>query len=914
VPPPFPPPPFPPPPCRPRARRPCARRSRSRRPCARRNRDDGGTREGRPAEAGLRGRRRTEAASRRQTTSREADRASEAGGDDSQFTKSRRHHPDCANRADSDRGSGPAEARRAKRGPAEARRAKRGPAEARCARGPADTRCPSAAPPKPAAPSAAQPTPAAPSAAEAAAKPAAKPAPLPPLARADEVAAVVAADHMDPFGFLGMHALTDDAVVVRVFLPRATAVAVVDGETGRIACTLERVHEAGLFVGAIRGRSAPFAYRLRVDSGDRQVEQEDPYRFPTIIGQVDEHLLGEGKHLRSFDVLGARVMQVAGVSGVAFAVWAPDAARVAVLGDFNGWDGRCHGMRRHHASGLWDIFLPGVAAGGPYKYEIKTAPGAQPLERPDPCAFQAERWPGTASLVATKGVFRWTDAEWVRQRAVRAGLDRPMSIYEIHLGSWRRVPEEDSRWLTYRELAETLPAYVADMGFTHVELMPVAEYDHDGSWGYAPHAPYAPTGRFGGPDDLRLLIDRLHAVGVGVILDWVPTQFADAPGSFGNFDGKPLYEHPDPRQQRHARSQLYIYDYGRPQVANYLIANALYWIDQFHIDGLRIGNLAPILYLDYDRGPGEWTHNRFGGHENLEAIDFLRRFNDIVHTEYPGVVTIADEMSEWPMVSRPTLLGGLGFTYKWNHRLLGDIFRYFGRQPIHRKYYHDELTHAPSYVFAEHHVTPLSHDLIVQGRGPLISRMPGSWWDRFAHLRLLYAYLFAQPGKKLMFMGDELAQWREWNHDMSLDWHHQDDAMHRGVQNLVRDLNALYTSESALHRLDCDAAGFEWIDANDTDQSVLSFLRFDREGGRMAAVVCNFTPVVRRGYRVGVPAGGRWIEALNTDAESYGGSNVGNDGGVDAWEEGMHGRPFSLSLTLPPYSAVVMVGSASPPA
>ena len=762
---------------------------------------------------------------------------------------------------------------------------------------------------KPTAPAPAAPKPAAP--APAVAKPAAPkatpPKPLPPLADAAQVAAVVQADHADPFGFLGMHKLTDDALVVRAFLPQATAAAVVDAASGREVAKLESLDAAGFYAGAIRDRAAPFAYRLKLQTADGPVEVGDAYRFPPVVDAATAAGLAAGDFWRSYKVLGAQVTTVDGVAGVSFAVWAPDAARVSVVGDFNGWDGRRHGMRLHHDCGVWDIFIPGVKPGAHYKYEIKTAPGAQPMEKPDPCGFQAERWPGSASLVCDLNTYRWNDAAWMKSRAARGEREAPISVYEVHPGSWRRVPEEDARWQNYREMAETLPDYVRELGFTHVQFMPLSEHDFEGSWGYHPTALYAPTGRYGSPDDLRYLIDTLHQAGIGVILDWVPTQFADEPNGFGAFDGAVLYEHPDPQQQRHARSGLFAYDYGRPQVSNFLIANALYWIDRFHVDGLRVGDLSPILYLDYDRGPGEWSHNRFGGHENLEAVDFLRRLNEVVYAEQPGAFTIAEETSAWPMVSRPTFLGGLGFGYVWNRRVIDEILHYLGRQPIHRKYYHEELTHGPAYMFQENYMTALSHELVVHGRGPLIARMPGNHWDKFAHLRLFYVLLFMNPGKKLVFMGDEFAQWREWNHEMSLDWHLLDDPLHRGVHTLISDLNALYASVPALHELDGEPEGFEWIDCNDTEQSVLSWLRFDRQRERVVAAVCNFTPVVRRDYRIGVPAGGRWLEALNTDSERYGGGNVGNAGGVDTMEEGAHGRPFSLGLTLPPYAAVVLV-------
>lgn len=745
------------------------------------------------------------------------------------------------------------------------------------------------------------------------AKAAPPPRPSLPLIEADDVAALVSADHKDPFGCLGMHQLADGTSVVRAFLPQATTASVIDVEGEREVASLDRIHDAGVFAGAIGGKRAPFPYRLRVTTVDGERIVDDAYRFPPLLRDSEARLLADGQHLRSFKTLGAQCTAVEGVKGVAFAVWAPNAARVAVIGDFNDWDGRCHGMRRRQECGVWEIFVPGADAGDFYKFEIKAAPGGLPFEKADPCAFRAERWPGTASIVCDLGRYRWRDREWMQRRAATGGRDAPISIYEVHLGSWRRVPEEGGRWLTYRELAEQLPAYVKGLGFTHVQLLPVAEHDFDGSLGYHPTALFAPTDRYGTPDDFRFLVDSLHQAGIGVILDWTATGFADAPepGSLAGFDGVALYEHPDPQQQRLRRSQLLMWDYGRPQVSNHLLANALFWLELYHIDALRLGDLAPILYLDYDRGPGEWTHNRFGGHENLEAVDFLRRLNEVVYAEQSDAFTIAEETSGWPMVSRPTFLGGLGFGYTPNPRWLQETLRYFGRSPIHRKYYQDELTHGPSYAFQENRVLAFSHDLVAHGSGPLISRMPGNHWDKFAHLRLLYAYMFAQPGKKQLFMGDEFAQWREWNPEVSLDWHLADEAFHGGIQAVVRDLNRLYAATPALHERDCEAEGFEWIDANDTEQSVISWLRFARDRSHPVAAVCNFTPVVRREYRVGVPEGGFWEEAFNSDAERYNGSNVGNAGGVVAADEFVHGRPHSLSLTLPPYSAVLLVHKGS---
>lgn len=792
-------------------------------------------------------------------------------------------------------------------GPSSAASARSAPAApAAPARTPA--RSEAASPPPPAEPSQ-------PAATSKSAPASSAPGPLPPLADEAAIWATVNADHRDPFGFLGMHRLTAKALVVRVFLPGAQRVAVVDAREGGTVTALDRLHDDGLFAGAITGRSTAFRYRLRVlgEDGD-EAEVEDPYCFPPILTETDADRLADGSHRRGYRKLGAHPVSLDGVPGVTFAVWAPNAFRVAVVGDFNDWDGRRHGMRLRHECGVWEIFIPHAETGQFYKYEIKAVPNSLPLLRADPVAFRAERWPGTASVVADLGAYTWGDQAWMSGRGDRHRHDAPLAIYEVHLGSWRRKPEDGARWLSYREMAEELPRYVKEMGFTHVELLPVAEFNFDGSLGYHPIALFAPTNRFGDPDDLRLLIDRCHQEGIGVILNWVAVEFPDDPQAPGQFDGAALYEHPDPKQQRHPHANTLMYDYGRPGVAAYLLGNALFWLDQYHVDGLRLDGLAAILYLDYGRAAGEWSRNRFGGHENLEAIDFVRHLNEAVYTEEPGAFTIAEEESGWPMVSRPTFLGGLGFGYKWNEVWLHETLRYMARPPIHKRYYHEELTHGPAYAFQENHVIALSHDQVTGGKGPLIGRMPGMIWDKFANLRLYYAMVYTQPAKKLVFMGNEFAPWHEWSHELSLDWHLLEDPLHKGVQLLVGDLNRAYVGIPALHEGDCEESGFAWIDANDTDQSVISYLRFAKDGVGVAAVVCNFTPVVRSGYRIGVPSHGYYAERINTDSARYGGSNAGNEGGMWAEEVPMHGRPCSLTLTLPPFAAVVLERTDAPPA
>lgn len=733
------------------------------------------------------------------------------------------------------------------------------------------------------------------------------PLPREALAGAHDVAAVLSADHRDPFAFFGMHKVgADESLVVRALLPGSESVAVVDAASGAVAATLDKVHEAGLFAGVVPGRRERFAYRLRSRTADGEAELEDPYRFPPVLPEEDAHLLAEGSHLRSYARLGAHPMTIDGIDGIAFAVWAPHAARVAVIGEFNGWDGRRHGMRLRHECGVWEIFLPGVRPGQLYKYEIKAAGGALLTDKCDPYAFCVEKSPGSAAIVHDLADYAWADQEWMASRAQRNGEDAPIAIYEVHLPSWRRKPEEGHRWLSYRELADELVDYVRDMGFTHIELLPVTEFDFDGSLGYQPFALFAPTSRWGSPDDFRLLVDRCHQAGIGVIADWVPFHFSDDPHGLRLFDGTHLYEQPDPRQRRHPGWNTLIYDYGRREVSNFLVSNALFWLDQYHIDALRVPAVTSMLYLDYGRSRGEWTPNRHGGHENLDAIEVLRRINEAVRTHEPGTFTIAEESSAWPNISHPAPLGGLGFGYRWNLNWVRDMLRYASRNPVHRKYYHEELISGPATAFHERHILPLSHEEVSAAHGSLLRRMPGDRWQRFANLRLLYALLYTHPGKKLLFMGQEFAPEREWNPEISLDWHLLDDPMHAGVQHLVRDLNALYRSTPALHARDCEADGFEWIDANDTEQSVISFVRKDGSGTGSVVVVCNFTPVVRHDYRIGVPADGHFVESLNTDAARYGGGNVGNCGGVDADAEPAHGRPFSLRLRLPPFAAVVL--------
>jgi len=734
---------------------------------------------------------------------------------------------------------------------------------------------------------------------------------LSPLIDADAAAAIVTGDHGDPFAVLGMHdsgrenGAKTDGVVVRVFHPEAEAVAVVDAGDETVRLALDRVHEGGLFAGRLEG-VAPFPYRLIFTSDDGQWTADDPYRFPSLFDEDALRTLSSRAHPRVDTLLGAHLVEASGLRGVRFAVWAPNARRVSVVGPFNQWDGRRHPMRRHPSCGIWEIFLPGLGPGTLYKYEIKSRDGNVLPLKADPYAFQSEPPPATASVVFDIGRDSLRDAAWDERRAALARRDAPISIYEVHLGSWRRRGDAGGGYLTYGELADQLIPYVRDLGFTHIELLPVSEYPFDGSWGYQPTGLYAPTRRYGTPHEFRTFVQRCHEADIGVIIDWVAGHFPTDSHGLAAFDGTALYEHADPRQGRHRDWDTLIYNYGRHEVSRFLISNALFWIARYGIDALRVDAVASMLYLDYSRDPGDWVPNRYGGRENLEAIDFLRGMNEAVYASADGAFTVAEESTAWPMVSRPAHLGGLGFGYKWNMGWMHDTLHYMSKDPIHRKHHHDSLTFGLLYAFTENFVLPLSHDEVVHGKGSLLGKMPGDRWQKFANLRAYLAFMWTMPGKKLLFMGGEFAQEREWNHDIGLDWHLLDDPAHAGMLSLVRDLNGLYRAVRALHELDCEAEGFEWIDCHDSEQSVISYLRKGRSGEGGAVVVCNFTPVIRHGYRVGVPWRGTYLERLNTDSARYGGSDVGNLGAARADEQPMHGRPHSLCLTLPPLATLVL--------
>jgi len=644
---------------------------------------------------------------------------------------------------------------------------------------------------------------------------------------------------------------------------------------------------------------------LRTSSGGIQHEFEDIYRFPPVLGELDIHLLVEGNHLASYQKLGAHLFVHEGVEGVAFALWAPNARRVSVVGDFNAWDGRRMPMRRREGTGLWELFVPGLRPGCLYKYEILGADGQLLPLKADPQAEQSERPPGTASVIAHPSRHVWHDGTWMAERWRRNDREAPIAIYEVHLGSWRRNLAEQGRYLTYRELADQLVPYVRDMGFTHIEAMPLAEYPFDGSWGYQPISLFAPTSRYGTPDDFRSFVEACHNAGLGLLLDWVPGHFPNDAHGLGRFDGTALYEHADPRQGFHPDWGTFIYNYGRREVANFLLSSVLYWLREFHIDGIRVDAVASMLYLDYSRRAGEWIANRFGGRENLEAIAFLRRMNELIFGEASGATSAAEESTAWPMVSRPVYFGGLGFGFKWNMGWMHDTLQYMSLDPIHRKYHHNDLTFGLLYAFHENFILPLSHDETVHGKGSLIGKMAGDRWQRFANLRAYFAYMWTHPGKKLLFMGGEFAQEREWNHDIGLDWQLLADPFNEGVRRLVRDLNFLYRDTPPLHQLDCDPEGFQWIDVANAAESTISYVRRSRNPNELAVVVCNFTPVPRENYRIGVPRPGRYRERINSDATEYGGSGVGNDGEVHAEPVPMHGYHHSLRLRLPPLGALI---------
>ncbi len=726
------------------------------------------------------------------------------------------------------------------------------------------------------------------------------PAHAPP---APDIRQILRGQHQNPFAVLGMHHDPDGRLVVRAFAPEAGKVTVIDRGSNRAVSRLERIDPEGFFSGVLARRSRAFPYRLRLCAGAAEWERDDPYSFGPLLGELDEYLLAEGRHEDLYHRLGAHPCEHEGVHGTGFAVWAPNARRVSVVGDFNAWDGRRHPMRLRHGAGVWEIFIPGIGRGTLYKYEILGAHGDLLPLKADPVGFSAEHPPATASRVTGLPRHEWQDRDW-RSRTGPPPQQEPISIYEVHTGSWRRG--DGNRVLSYAELAGELGDYVAGMGFTHVEFLPLSEHPFTGSWGYQPIGMFAPTARHGSPEDFAAMVDHLHQRGLGVILDWVPAHFPSDAHGLERFDGTALYEHADPRHGFHHDWNTLIYNFGRLEVANFLRASALYWLREFHVDALRVDAVASMLYLDYSRKPGEWLPNRYGGRENLDAIEFLRRCNATVHDQLPHALTIAEESTAWPGVSRPVEQDGLGFDFKWNMGWMHDTLQYMSADPIYRQYHHDQMVFGLHYAFSENFVLPLSHDEVVHGKGSLLGRMPGDHWQRFANLRAYLGFMWTHPGKKLIFMGGEFGQEREWNHDTSLDWHLLDYPEHAALQLLVRDLNRLYRDTPALHVRDCDAAGFQWIDSGDAANNLFSYLRLGRANDPPVAAICNMAPVVREGYRLGLPRGGYWREILNSDARVYGGSGAGNGGVVLAGEPGAHGRPFAATLTLPPLAVLVL--------
>ncbi len=725
------------------------------------------------------------------------------------------------------------------------------------------------------------------------------------------LAALVEGRHGSPFDILGAHALGDGGVSLRAFRPWATAMRAVLADGTRHEMT--KIHPNGLFAVDLPDVAADglaYLYELTDFDGDTHT-YDDPYRFAPLMTDFDRHLWGEGTLLYAYQSLGAHTVTHQGVTGVNFVVWAPNAERVSVIGNFNRWDERVHPMRLR-SGGLWELFIPGLAHGETYRYDIRSHNHGWRFAKSDPFAFWTEMRPANASVIYDIGGYEWGDRDWLESREQGDVLKKPMSTYEVHPGSWRR--KDDGTWLTYRELADELVPYVQELGFTHIELMPITEHPFDGSWGYQVTGYFAATSRFGTPHDLMHFIDKAHQAGIGVILDWVPAHFPKDGHGLNFFDGTHLYEHDHALQREHPDWGTLIFNFGRNEVRNFLVASALFWLKEFHIDGLRVDAVSSMIYLDFSRSHGQWIPNKFGGRENLEAIQFLREFNEVVHREAPGAVTIAEESTSWPMVSRPTYVGGLGFTFKWNMGWMHDTLEYLKTSPVYRRWKHNKLTFSLMYAFSENFVLSLSHDEVVHLKGALIEKVPGDWWQKFATMRLLFGYMWAHPGKKLLFMGGEFGQWREWSEARQLDWHLMVWETHQGMQRWMRDLNAFYKANPSLWELDFDGAGFQWLNADDADNSVYSFVRYAQNRDDFVVVVCNFTPVPRPNYRIGVPRAGTYREALNSDAIPYGGGNVTNPDPIEAGEYRHLWWDTSLTLTLPPLGVVILKPDMPEPA
>ena len=708
--------------------------------------------------------------------------------------------------------------------------------------------------------------------------------------------------HADPFAYLGCHKDGDD-LVIRAYAPHAQSVSIVKPRGKAPVSTCQRLHEAGIFEARVKASKLGTGYQLIANYDGTEHRYDDPYRFGPDLGELDLHLLSEGKHVHAFTALGAHVKSQEGIAGTRFTVWAPNAAGVCVAGDFNLWSTTKHPMRSRGNSGIWELFIPGVADGAAYKYAIRDASGnMQPLKA-DPVGFGAEMRPKSASVVRDLSSYKWRDKKWMASRGARQHREAPMSVYEVHLGSWQRG--QGNGYLSYAELADKLIPYVTKLGFTHIELLPITEHPFDGSWGYQPIGLYAPTARHGSPAEFKAFVDACHKAEIGVILDWVPGHFPSDDHGLGRFDGTYLYEHEDPRKGFHPDWNTLIFNFGRREVVNYLVANARFWLEEYHLDGLRVDAVASMLYLDYSREDGEWVANPDGGNQNWEAVKFLQSMNADAYAAMDGIMTIAEESTAWPGVTSPTDHDGLGFGFKWNMGWMNDTLEYMSEDPINRKHHHHKMTFGIDYAFSENYMLPLSHDEVVHGKGSLIDRMPGDRWQKFANLRAYYAFMWSHPGKKLLFMGCEFGQTEEWNADQSLDWHLTEYPEHKNTQALIGDLNRLYRDTPALYEQDCMAGGFEWVDGGAQDHNVLSFIRWDKERKKPCLTVCNFSPVPRDNYQVGVPLAGRWLEMVNTDSELYGGSGKGNMGGFETQSAPSHGHAQSLSLTLPPLATTI---------
>ncbi|MDR1694458.1 MAG: 1,4-alpha-glucan branching protein GlgB [Lactobacillaceae bacterium] len=720
-----------------------------------------------------------------------------------------------------------------------------------------------------------------------------------------EMDAIINGDYENIFSVLGIHKdKGSKEVYIRTYQPGSNGVEVVDYD-GKVIGKMTKLDKRGFYQINL-GQSENFKYRFKITNDLGNVYfKEDTYRFPATLGDIDVYLLGEGNHLELYKKLGAHLIEIDGVKGVSFAVWAPNAKRVSVVGDFNGWDGRTHIMRKHISCGVWDIFIPGITEGEVYKYEIKTAKN-NILLKSDPIGFYSERRPNTASVVFDIDKYQWQDKEWVDAREARDDFSQPMSIYEVHLGSWRRNGMFGEDYLSYREFADRLVPYVTNMGYTHIEFLPLTEHPFDGSWGYQTLGMFAPTSRFGNPEDFKYMIDKFHQAGISVIMDWVPAHFPKDIHGLAEFDGTHLYEHADPKKGEHTDWGTMIYNFGRTEVFNFLCASALFWLKEYHIDGLRVDAVASMLYLDYSRKAGEWVPNIYGGNENLEAISFLRRMNEIAYGYNKGAVMVAEESTAWPMVSRPTSMGGLGFGYKWNMGWMNDTLHYISENPIHRKYHHGLLTFGLIYAFNENFILPISHDEVVHGKGSMLAKMPGDEWQKFANMRAYYGFMFTHPGKKLMFMGCEFGQDWEWNYNESLRWHLLEYPMYKSMQDYIRDLNFAYRDNPALYEQDFDYQGFEWIEHSNADDSVVSYIRKGRTPGDYVVVICNFTPVVRHDYKIGVIEKCSFKEIFNSDDKKYWGSGVKNENELHASEDGWNYKPYSIRLTLPPLSTIIL--------